>query len=266
MEYETLKVERDGAVMTVTLNRPEKLNAFNLPLVQELARLVGRLEEDATTRAVIFTGAGRAFSSGADVGELREAAGSLATQQKGARLGARLCRGVEALDQIAVAAINGFTLGAGLAFALACDFRIAGETATFGIPEVNVGVPLIWGSIPRLIALVGPSKAKELIMTCEPIGGHEAYALGLVNSVVPDAEVLSAARALAAKILSMPTLLIRMMKSAVNACAAASALGDATAFELYLREYSSFDPAAKERADAFLSRRRPTPTGVRHEG
>lgn len=83
MEYDTLKVERDGAVMTVTLNRPEKLNAFNLPLVQELARLVGRLEEDSTTRAVIFTGAGRAFSSGADVGELREAPAHLPRSRRG---------------------------------------------------------------------------------------------------------------------------------------------------------------------------------------
>ncbi len=256
MEYRALVVEREGEIMTVTLNRPEKLNALNLPLVRELVQVVEGLQEDRASRVVVLTGAGRAFSSGADVSELRDAADSMTIQQVGARLGARLCRGIETADQIAIAALNGYTLGAGLALALACDFRIAAEGARLGIPEINVGVPLIWGAIPRLVALVGPSNAKELIMTCEMIDGHAARALGLVNSVVPDGEVLAAARTLAGKILAMPPLLIRMMKSAVNACAAAANLGDVTAFELYLREYCSFDPAARARPAAFLSRQR----------
>ncbi|RLC71451.1 MAG: hypothetical protein DRI26_05085, partial [Chloroflexi bacterium] len=185
MDYETLLIDKKEGITTVTLNRPAKLNAMSEQMIQELVQLFTELRQDAVTRFVIFTGAGRAFSAGADVATLADLGKDLTLARMGQLLGHDFMRSLENLEQVTIAAVNGLAMGAGLSLAMACDFRIASETASFGIPEAAVGVFFTWGCTPRLTKLIGPAKAKELIMTADPVDAKEALAIGLVNKVLP---------------------------------------------------------------------------------
>jgi len=226
MEYQTLIVERAGNVTTVTLNRPELKNALSMQGLVELKQLMEELRVDLDTRFVIFTGKGDAFCSGMEV--------SARTFEEGAKMGGEMAdprlqqlfghdfmNAMESLEQVTVAAVNGVALGAGLCLAMNCDFRIASEGALFGVPEAKLGMFFTWGATPRLVSLVGPAKAKELIMTCENIDAQEAWRIGLVNKVVPDRDLMSACHALVEKIGSKGKLAIRMTKKMVNAASLA---------------------------------------------
>jgi enoyl-CoA hydratase/carnithine racemase len=265
MTYETILVEKSDEVATVTLNRPTRLNAINLTMFEELEQLFRELRADLRTRFVIFTGAGRVFSAGADLTDLsgipEPADASLGDVMRVAQLaGQDFARSLESLEQVTIAAINGHALGAGLVIAMASDLRIAARSAALGIPEANVGIFFTWGCTPRLTRLVGPAKAKEMIMTCEPVSADEALRIGLVNRVVPDDELMASARALAETIGHRAPLAIRMTKKIVNAAAAAN-FGDLSACEpeLVERLYLSQDPV--EGVAAFVEKRPPRFTG-----
>jgi len=174
MAYENFVVERAGAIATVYFNRPEKLNPISGKLLNEMLEVAAEFRDDEETRVVILTGKGRSFNAGADIGGLTANAGAQAQRAqtdagrlRAARTGWRLMEEWERLDQITIAAVNGFAIGGGLSLAMACDFRIAAAGARIWIPEVALGVPYMWGSVARLINLVGMSKAKEMIMTCD---------------------------------------------------------------------------------------------------
>jgi enoyl-CoA hydratase/carnithine racemase len=265
MSYETFVVEKTKPVAIVTLNRPAKLNAINATMLQDFERLFGELRSDRATRIVIFTGAGRTFSAGADLtdsgGISDESEVPLAeVMRHGQLVGHDFVRSLESLEQITIAAINGHALGAGLVIAMACDFRIAAHDARLGVPEANVGIFFTWGCTPRLTRLIGPAKAKEMIMTCEPVDATEALRIGLVNRMVPSNDLMAAARELAATIGGKAPLAIRMTKKIVNAATAAN-FGDLYPCEpeLVERMFLSQDPI--EGITAFAEKRDPEFTG-----
>ena len=224
MPFETFLYEKEGPVAKITFNRPEKLNPVNETVFVEFEEILRDLQGDFEVRVVVLTGSGRSFSVGADLDNLSKGTdpgyyGALTDRQRKymARQGSIVCRALEELDQITIAAINGFAVGGGIAFAICCDFRIAAQSATFWIPEVDFGVPLVWSSIPRMITQLGPLKAKELIMTCDRFSAQEAFEAGMLNRVVPDGELDQAVDELAGKLLSKPPMALSRTKASINA-------------------------------------------------
>jgi enoyl-CoA hydratase len=209
--HETIKVERDGAVATITLNRPDKLNALNEALLGELLAALGELGDDPGVHFLIFTGAGdKAFAAGADIGAMTEMSPvrARAFAELGHAVGARL----EGARFPVLGAVNGFALGGGCELALACDFLYASDKAKFGQPEVNLGVIPGFGGTQRLARRVGIGRARELCYTGDMIGADEALRIGLVNAVVPHAELLGRAQATAKKVASKGPLAIAQAK------------------------------------------------------
>ncbi len=240
MAYETFIVEREGPIATVYFNRPDKLNPINGAVLRDMLAVARELQDDEQSRVVILTGKGRSFCAGADIGGMTADAGpekqrgrTDAARLRMAKTGWRLMEEWERLDQMTIAAINGFTVGGGLSLAMACDFRIAAAGARIWIPEVALGVPYMWGSVTRLANLVGVAKAKELIMTCDEVSGEQAAAIGLVNQVVAPERLMAAAREFAAKLLSKPPMALRRTKEFFKALGN-SRLGDITYADAYL--------------------------------
>jgi enoyl-CoA hydratase/carnithine racemase len=258
--YRTLVVEKTGELMTVSLNRPQIMNALNTELMLEMRDLLAKLRCDMETRFVIFTGAGRAFSSGVDFTraamQSRYSNPELSNERLWQCFGHDFMRAMENLEQITVAAINGPAIGGGLCIAMNCDFRIAGESAIVGIPEANLGIFYTWGATPRLTALIGPAKAKELIMTCDPIGAQEAWRIGLVNKVVPDAKLMDACKELVAKLAGKGPLALRICKKQVNVASLAR-LSDLYPLEPEVVEAIMRSGQAEEGARAFIEKRPP---------
>jgi enoyl-CoA hydratase len=209
--YDTIRVEREGAVATLTLNRPDKLNALNEALLGELLAALAELDRDAGVLFVVLTGAGdKAFAAGADIGAMTEMspARARAFAELGHAVGARM----EGTRFPVLGAVNGFALGGGCELALACDFLYASDKAKFGQPEVNLGVIPGFGGTQRLARRVGIGRARELCYTGDLIGADEALRIGLVNAVVPHAELLSRARATATKVVAKGPLAIAQAK------------------------------------------------------
>jgi len=261
MNYETLLVEKDGEVMTVVLNRPEKLNAVDDRMLEELTDLLGNLREETAIRTIIITGAGRAFSSGADLGSaLQSSQGRSDAPYELARLqqlrGHELMQKIEKLEQVSIAALNGICVGAGLAIALACDFRIAAQDAVLGIPEAHVGIFFTWGCTSRLVRFIGPARAKELIMTCDELRPKEALMWGLINRVASQKDLISTTRAFADSIAKQGPLAVRMTKKIVNA-ASLQSLGDLWTCEPELVERIFLSNEPLEGFNAFLEKREP---------
>ena len=223
MPAEFVTIERRGRVAIVRFDRGDGLNPLSARLLRELTEAARGFEEDLETSAVVLTGAGRGFSAGRD---LRDRATServtkpMLERRRLAGAGARLCRAWEEMEQFTIAAIEGFAIGGGLALAAACDFRVMAQGAHFRAPEIGLGLSMSWGSIPRLVALVGPARTKQiLLMANDRIAAADALAWGLAQSVVPDGQALERAVALAEKVAAMPPLTVRMTKQSVNAVA-----------------------------------------------
>ncbi len=213
MEYQNLIVENEGPVAVVTVNRPEVRNALDAPTWSELDGLIDELEKNDEIRVVIITGAGeKAFVAGADVRTLRER--SMVATLRGE--GQRILNRWEAMDKVTIAAINGFALGGGCELALVCDMRIAAEKAILGLPEINLAILPGAGGTQRLTRLVGAGKAKEMILTGHLLKAPEALSVGLVNKVVPDAELMSSAREMAKKVIAKGPLAVKLAKAAIN--------------------------------------------------
>src|ERR671929_296173 len=185
--YETLLLERRGRVAIITINRPDKRNALNIKTREEGAALLEQLRNDASVGVVVFTGAGdKAFIAGADIGEF---AGRTSITQRDVMMGRSLFTAIDSFPKPVIAMVNGYCLGGGCELALACDIRIASETASFGQPEINLGIIPGGGGTQRLTHLVGEGKAMELILTGEIIDARAAHAIGLVNLFVPYEEL-----------------------------------------------------------------------------
>jgi len=203
MAYETLLYDKRNSIGHVKINRPEKLNALNRRTMEELFDCFRALQSDNEIRVVILTGSGeKAFAAGADINEL--ALQTPVEAKETSQFGQRVLNLIENLGTPVIAAINGLALGGGCELAMACTLRIATETARFGQPEVKLGLIPGYAGSQRLPRLVGKCRALEMILTGEPITAPEAHRIGLVNQVVPAAELLPAAEKLAQKVI--PTL------------------------------------------------------------
>jgi len=264
MKYETIIVEKSGNVVKVTLNRPQILNAMNTQNLFELKDLFSQLRVDQETRFVIFTGAGKAFTCGAEF--TKEAMDDrynrpeMANERLTQIFGHEFMHSMENLEQVTIAAVNGAAVGAGLCMVMNCDFRIASEKAIFGIPETNLGIFFTWGATPRLTALIGPTKAKEMIMTCDNIDAQEAWRIGLVNKVVPADQLMTACDDLIVKIAGKGPLAIRMTKKIVNAASIAR-MADLYPCEPELVERLMVSSEVQEGVQAFIEKRPPKFTG-----
>jgi enoyl-CoA hydratase len=227
---DSILLARDGAVATMTLNRPAVLNALNAELLDRLEATLATIDADDAIRAVILTGAGeRAFAAGADIAELAGIVDSVAGVAV-ARRGQRVTQQLEALRVPVIAAVNGFALGGGCELAMACDIRIASENAKFGQPEVNLGLLPGYGGTQRTARLIGPGAALLLCTTGAIVDAAEALRIGLVQRVVPQAALLDEARALAATIAAKAPLAVSATKRAIRD-GAALAMADALALE-----------------------------------
>jgi enoyl-CoA hydratase/carnithine racemase len=222
---DNVTVARDGPIATVTLNRPDRRNSLSDEMLRELGAAFAALRDDAASRVVIVTGAPPVFSAGADApissrmseAERREAFSARKSQFR--RLFERANAVLEGLEQATIAAVNGHAVGGGWGLTLACDFRIAAAEAQFWIPEVDLGVPLGVASTTRFVRLVGPARAKEIIMTCRRYAAAEAQTLGLVHRVVPRAELDKTVAEFAAMLLAKPFRPLAEMKARINAIA-----------------------------------------------
>ncbi len=217
MAYETILLERKGAVAVIWLNRPEKLNAMNARLKEEVAHALGELEKDETARVVVITGVGdKAFVAGADINEF---AGKTPVDQWTAYGHTSLYNVVDRFPKPIVAMINGYCLGGGCELAMACDIRIGSDRAQLGQPEINIGIIPGGGGSQRLPRLVGLGKAMELILTGDRIPATEALRIGLLDAVVPHAELEARTLELAEKIAAKSPVAVRLAKAAVKASA-----------------------------------------------
>ncbi len=224
-----LRVSIDGAIALVELDRPERLNALNPTLMHELIAVARRLDADPTIRAAIVTGRGRAFCAGFDLdvftgSDLLD--GSWADRYDAVQLGAVMADTLEAIRPVTVAALHGHVVGGGVVLAAACDLRIATDDTVLSIPEVDIGIPLAWGGIPRLVRELGPALTKELVMTCRPFSPTEAANAGFLNRVVSPGAHVAAARQLAAAVASRPAVPVTITKRHVNAVVRQSSMAD----------------------------------------
>ena len=250
-----IDVDRDDAVATVTINRPQALNAFDDAQLRDLLDALRALRDDRSVRSVVLTGAGdRAFAAGADI----KAMAMMGRPEALAfgRRGHAVASALEALPQPVIAAINGLAFGGGCELALACDLRLASERAVFAQPEVSLGIPPGWGGTQRLPRLVGPGLAADLIFTGRRVAAEEALRIGLVNAVYPPDRLLPEALALAGRIAAnSPTALAASKRALTLALAGHPDAGLAAEVELFADAFGT--PDQREGMAAFVEKRPP---------
>lgn len=230
MKFETLIVEVTGSVARLTLNRPDQLNAMSSTMLLELAEAARWFDSQPEVRVVIVRGAGRAFSAGADLKDpsRRQPGGSWFAQREAAQAGSRMMDAIESMSATTIACVHGYAIGGALLLVAACDLRVAAADALFSIPEVELGIPLAWGGIPRLVREIGPAMTKELVITCRRFTSQEAKAMGFINRVVLSDELEQHTEKLADEIAAMPPVPVAITKEHVNAVS--RAIAGATAY------------------------------------
>ena len=254
MTYQLLTLDVADRIATITVNRPDKLNALNDATMTELGHVIDDVRKDPNVGGVVITGAGRAFVAGADIAELR--AKSKTQMHELARRGQDVFRRFETSPKPVVAAVNGFALGGGCELALACHVRIASEHAKFGQPEVKLGIIPGYGGTQRLPRIVGKGRALQLLLTGEIIDAAEAHRIGLANQVVPAAALLETARGMVKAMLANGPLALARCIDAVNE-GADMTLSDALALEAKVFGELAATEDMREGASAFLEKRAP---------
>jgi enoyl-CoA hydratase len=255
LEFKRILYEKKGSIAYVTFNRPRVFNALDTALIAELKEAFKDCRDDSAVRGVILTGAGdKAFAAGADISEF---VNDTAVEAKGiSRHGQAVTCLIENLGKPVIAAVNGFALGAGCELAMACTIRLAAETAKFGLPEVKIGIMPGAGGSQRLPRLVGKGRALQIILTGEMIGAQEAYRIGLVNEIVPNANLIARAEAILEQIISNAPIGVKFSIEAINKGLETS-LTEGLLLEASLFA-SCFDTEdKKEGTSAFLERRVP---------
>jgi enoyl-CoA hydratase len=257
--YQTLQYREDSAVATIQLNRPQKKNSFNSEMRQELAQALQAIARNPELRALVITGGGEIFCAGADIGEMGGPANAEASYHH-AREFQMLFDQVESLPQPVIAAVSGYALGGGCELALAADFRIASETARFGLPEIKIGAFPGGGGTQRLTRLIGAAKAKEMILLGDPITAEEALTIGLVMNVTSKEKYLVDASVLAAKLAALPRLALQASKMLINR---SQEVDLATGLEFEARTFGGIAHThdLAEGTQAFLEKRKPNFTG-----
>jgi enoyl-CoA hydratase len=251
---ENLLLERADLVAVVTVNRPKVRNALNLQTLDDLRRVVLALKHDPAVRCVILTGSGdKAFVAGADINEL--AVQSPSGGREHAMRGQHVLDLIEHMGKPVIAAINGYALGGGCELAMACTLRVAADTAALGQPEINLGIVPGYGGTQRLARLVGRGRALEILLTGDHISAAEAYRLGLVNRVVPAAELMAECRRLATALASKAPVAVRYIIDAVNK-GLQMPFAEAQAYEATLFGLVASTDDMREGTRAFLEKRK----------
>ncbi|MGH3118615.1 MAG: enoyl-CoA hydratase/isomerase family protein [Vicinamibacterales bacterium] len=255
MTYQHLLVDRDGAVAIVTINRPDKHNALNSETMDELRRAILALKHDDGVRAVVLTGAGdKAFIAGADINEL--AVQTPVGGREHAHRGQHVLDLIETMGKPVVAAINGVALGGGCELAMACTIRIAADTARLGQPEINLGLMPGYAGSQRLPRLIGKGRALELLLTGDAITAGEAHRIGLVNRVVPAAQLMTEAKRLAGTLADKAPIAAGYIIDAVNR-GLEMPIAEAALYEATLFGLVSTTDDMREGTKAFLEKRKP---------
>ena len=255
MAFDNLLLERDGPVAVLTINRPKVLNALNGQTLDELRRAILDLKHDAAVRVVIVTGSGeKSFIAGADINEL--AVQSPIDGREHAVRGQHVLDLIEQMGKPVIAAINGYALGGGCELAMACTLRIAADTARLGQPEINLGIIPGYAGTQRLARIVGRGRALELLLTGDQVTAQEAYRLGLVNRVVPAADLMNEARSLAAALASKAPVAVHYILEAVHK-GLEMPFPQAQIFEATLFGLVAATEDMREGTKAFLEKRKP---------
>ncbi len=259
MDFENILVSTENHVTTITINRPEKLNALNRSVISELSAAMKLVDDDSEVRAVLLTGAGeKAFVAGADISEFAHF-----SNEEGQKLSAEghktLFDAIEQMGTPVIAAVNGFALGGGLELAMACHIRVASENAKLGLPEVSLGVIPGYGGTQRLPQLVGKGRALEMITTAQMVNAKQAYEMGLVNHLTTLEELMPKCMEIAQKIIRNSPVAIGAAIRAINAQYLENTDGYAVEIQAFGSCFGSDD--FKEGTTAFLEKRKPTFTG-----
>ncbi len=255
MEFKYIIYEKSEGIATITLNRPDALNAFSKEVVDEVLQALEDIRNDENLRVAILTGAGeKAFSAGADIKTMK---GMNALKARELSLmGEKLCNALEKLEKPVIAAINGYALGGGLETAMACDMRIASENARMGQTEINIGLIPGWGGTQRLTRLIGKTKAKELVFTGKIIDAKTAEQLGIVNMVVPAEKFKETVRQFALELASKAPVALKVAKALIDKGADIS-LDSALALEREGFGVVASTEDLQEGVSAFMEKRKP---------
>lgn len=256
-QFETLVVRLDdtGRIGSITLDRASKLNAMSPTMLRELAHAAHWFDDRTDASVVVVNGAGRAFCAGFDLDAFRE---PLAADEgrDTADLGRRMADAIADMRAITVAALHGHCIGGGLVLAASCDLRVADTTTRFAIPEVDLGIPLAWGGIPRLVRELGPALTKDLVLTCRTFDAAEARSIGFVTQVVDAGDALTSANALAVSLADKSPLVLSLTKRHVNAVAEQMGSTALSFFDADVLGGAQRDPASRAAARRAIERRR----------
>jgi enoyl-CoA hydratase/carnithine racemase len=245
--FSALRLSAEGVVGRLDLDRPERLNALSPQLLEELIDAAAWFDGREDVKVVVISGEGKAFCAGADIDAIARSGGD-------PDLGRRMADAIAGMRALTIAAVHGHCVGGGVVLAAACDLRVAARSARFSIPEVDLGIPLGWGGIPRLVRELGPAITKELVLTCRPVDAQEARALRFVNDVVPDEELGTTVERLAAKLAAQPAYSLELTKRHVNAVAeeagsTAESAGDAESIASAFEDPESLEAMARYMAE-----------------
>ncbi|MBI4963130.1 MAG: enoyl-CoA hydratase/isomerase family protein [Desulfomonile tiedjei] len=220
MDWKHVEINRSGPVAVVKFDRSDNLNALSLDLMRELTEAARSFEDDLDTTVVVLTGSPTAFSAGLDLRDPKVIEATQAPLGERRRLvgfGPKMCRAWEEMQQVTIAAIEGHCIGGGVSLAVSCDFRVMADGAFFRVPELGLGMNMSWQTLPRLVHLVGPARAKQIVILAEKIGNETAFNWGLADFPARKGEASSQAMNVANKVSEMPPLPVKMTKQAVNA-------------------------------------------------
>lgn len=257
MDFSTIEVSCKATRGTITLNRPDRLNPLGTTTLTELVEAARFLDSKQEVKVVVVSGRGRAFSAGADLAAFGGGSGSAppaSAAREAADAGRRMAEAVESMRAVTIVKLHGHCVGGGLVLAAACDLRIAAEDVRFSIPEIDLGIPLAWGGIPRLVREIGPALTKELVMTCRPFTAAEARAAGFLNRVVPAEDLDATVDDLVTLLDAKSALTLSATKRHTNAVTeqmvgTVRAWNDADSLVTALR-----DPVSRSVAAAYLER------------
>ncbi|MFM7490505.1 MAG: enoyl-CoA hydratase/isomerase family protein [Actinomycetota bacterium] len=252
MNFTNLRLDVDGRIAHLTFARPRRLNALSKDLLREVVSACDEVNRHGDVRVMVVSGEGSSFSAGFDLSDF---ASSGASPRESADLGRLATEALTNVRPLTIAAISGNCVGGGLVLAGACDLRVAASDVRFSIPEVDLGIPLAWGGVPRLVREIGPALTKELVLTCRPFGADEAKSIGFLNEVVAPERVIERANELARSLADKPQYALTVTKQQVNAVLEEMAGTGRNTTDAEVLVFAMHDPESREASRRYLEAR-----------